>query len=608
MSKTTYPVFGEMLPKADDIQLIVDAFKTEDRKRLTVDGIFNPGIVNNVDDYVQPGTNPNTLKIIPFIAYTRAGNRIEVLNTYDFLTAQSDGSITIDEELNIPNREKNIPYWYHYSKDYTNFADASAQTYKILITKLRPSSILQGIKMKHTVAFTGCGEVYVSIGTESEPEKFTPKFLLSDTPRDNNIETSNVLYSESGANYVPVYAYFTCSLSTLNFLTSGSLSISLCITNVSNVDYDEEDTDGGIPLVNVKGEWKPNITYYIVARYITEDSDLRSINIHNDDVDIDTTPFYARQTDSFKFLALRRTGSSIDTITDNDVKLGRVVSDQEGNITIYTNSYNAENKTFDTEYLTLPGVRFRDFAYEDIQDYIKDKVSKTGDTMTGNLTMSNAKRIEFLGQKKYSIGALNGQKQFTLYSSDGRGLNLNGNDDQPCYFNGELSFRLLHEGDSVANQDLSNLSNTGLEKFVAKTGDTMTGALFVVSPALSSDSTQVSTTAWVRSLLAENGGMTTYRKSADGFYKFTNGLILQWGSVTANFDTRLRITLPTPFTNVAYRVMTQNYNTGVASSGANQMATTIYAQATTYFDIFLQRVDNKSVSQSQITEWFAIGF
>ena len=52
MSKTTYPVFGDMLPKKQDIQLIVDSFKEEDRKRLTTDGVFNPGIVNEVDEYL----------------------------------------------------------------------------------------------------------------------------------------------------------------------------------------------------------------------------------------------------------------------------------------------------------------------------------------------------------------------------------------------------------------------------------------------------------------------------------------------------------------------------------------------------------------------------
>lgn len=535
MSKTTYPVFGDMLPKKQDIQLIVDSFKEEDRKRLTTDGVFNPGIVNEVDEYLRQGTNPNTLKIMPFVAYTKSGNRIEVSNIYDFLTISSEGQEIIIDDTNIVEEEKDVPYWRHYQKVYTNFAEATTQTYKLLLTNLKPGAILQGVKLKHIQQFNGCGTVYVSIGTETEPLKYTPQFLISDIPTEDNIETSNILYSESSTNETPVYAHFTCTQNTLNSLISGSLDISLCIANVSNADYDDEEVEGGIPLVNTIGSWKPNMTYYIVARYTTQKSDLRSINIHNDEIDIDTVPFYSRETDDFKFYALRRTGAIIDPITDNDVKLGRVVSDSNGDITIYVNIYNSTTKTFDTDYLTLPGARFRDFAYTDIEEYIKNKVNKTGDTMSGALTFTNGNKITLVGANTYNINSANGSEQLNILSNVGRGLIMAGTNDTLYYYDGENRYKILNENDNVANQDLSNLSNAGEAKIVLKSGDSMTGALYVPSPADDDNSTRVATTSWVRKFILESGimlGRMDYSNAipnidiSNGYTILSNGYII----------------------------------------------------------------------------------
>lgn len=415
MSKTTYPVFGEMLPTTEDIQLIVDSFKEEDRKRLTADGIFNPGIVNTIDDYVQEGSNKNTLKIIPFIAYTRSGNRIEVSNTYDFLTPAESGKITVNDD-NIVDKQKNIPYWNHYSKNYTNFTEATNTTFSILIDELKPSSILQGVKLNFTQTFRGCGDVYVSIGTSTEPEKFTPKFLISEETEDTNIETSNVLYCESGSQYIPVYATFTCSLNTLNNLTAGSLSISLCITDVSNVEYEEKEIEGPLSLKNISGIWKENMTYYIVARYKVIQSDERSINIKDDDIDLSSKPFYARETDSFDFFALRRTGSYIDSLTDNDVKLAKVTTDNYGNITIFTNSYDESNKVYNTEYLTLPETR--------LKIYSENIVRTEGGTINGILNFTKNSSINFNNDNEKIFNISLSNNNLNVFNTENNGLSF----------------------------------------------------------------------------------------------------------------------------------------------------------------------------------------
>lgn len=462
MSKTTYPVFGEMLPSTDDMQLIVDCFSEEDRKRLTLDGIFNPGIVNNIDNYLQKGSGKNTLKIIPFVAYTKSGNRIEVANTYDFLSPDNNGNIPVNEDVNRINKEKNIPYWYHYSQNYLNFVNVSQNTYSLLITNLKPGSILQGIKIKHTQSFRGAGEVKVSIGPGvysdfknkiwniNEPQKFTPEFIISTQPSADDIETSNLLYCESGTEYVPIVATFTCSEGILNNLTSGNLQISLCITDVSNVTYDELDTnDDGLPLTNAIGYWEPNITYFIVARYTNTYDELTSINITDDDIDLQTKEFYSRKIDSFKFKALRRTGPVIDYLTNDDIKLGKVISDNQGNIAIYVNEWDEGFKSYNTDYLTLPSIRFKEFSDTIIKQLEDSKVSKSGDTLSGNLEFENNIGLVFKGTSEYNIKEVeNGNLQ--LFDNNNRGLYLKQEENKrPFYFDGLTDYKILTDGDSI---------------------------------------------------------------------------------------------------------------------------------------------------------------
>lgn len=464
MSKTTYPVFGEMLPTSEDIQLIVDSFKEEDRKRLTADGIFNPGIVNEISNYLQEGTQKNTLKILPFIGYTKSGNRIEVEGTWDYLMPQKNGKIILDETLNLVSRTKDVPFWVHYSKNYTNFTEAAGQSFSILIDLLKPGSILQGIKMKHTQAFLGAGDVFVSIGvgepvkTKEELEsnqilnanKFTPDFEISSEPLNEYIETSNIVYSEYNNAYIPVYATFNCTLNSLNNLTSGSLNISLCVTEVSNVEYEKIEFDkGGIHLSNATGYWEPNTTYYVVARYKTKDTDERSINITNDEIDLQTTPFNARQTDDFEFYALRRTGSIVDPLTDDDIKLGKVVSDNQSNILIYINEYDETSKTFCTDYLGFPNIRFTSFIKE-VEEKISKKVSKDGDTMVGDLIFNNS-GININGTNNYSIKQ-DENGRLKLFSNN-KGLYLKEDNQLPYYNDGKNDYKLLTSGDqNIVNE------------------------------------------------------------------------------------------------------------------------------------------------------------
>lgn len=78
------------------------------------------------------------------------------------------------------------------------------------------------------------------------------------------------------------------------------------------------------------------------------------------------------------------------------------------------------------------------------------------------------------------------------------------------------------------------------------------------TPPINDNSTQIATTEFVKYILFSSGnGLATFSKGKNGFYKFANGLIIQWGSSQAN-QRRVTVTLPTKFTSKdSYQVVTQ---------------------------------------------------
>ena len=362
MAQNTFPAFTDMIPTVEDIQLIVDSLRQDDRYRTTKDGIFTPGIVNQIDTYLEIGSalDGNSLKIKPFIAYTANGDRIEVSSTWDNLYAQ--GNVIQVTDANKVSEYINIPVWYPYSISYSNL-NAEDLTQQVKLIELGKGSILHGIKARAVAPFTDSSEsnIFISIGTEAEPEKFLPPTLISEQTSDINV--MNLMYSLSDINSTPIIVTFTSDSGNLNLLNNGSLTINLCIANLSGFDNsDISYTEGGFALTNnMTGTWQPSTTYHIVVRYeeiASKNKQLKYTTI--DGTEITTVSEPTRYTTSYGFYALRKTGSIIDYTTINDVKLGEIVTDTAGNISrVFINGKNNYGDDY-TQYLTIPGYRFVD--------------------------------------------------------------------------------------------------------------------------------------------------------------------------------------------------------------------------------------------------------
>ena len=229
------------------------------------------------------------------------------------------------------------------------------------------------------------------IGTNEELDKFLPDTLISDSNLSTNLSVMNLMYSLDDANTTNIVITFKSDSASLNTLTSGSLTINLCIANLSSFDNSSLDlSEGGYEVNNLStGYWQPSTTYYIVARYIENLSNYVSLNYKDaNGNNVSTTSEPTRVTTNYKFYALRKSGSATDITTSNDVKLGEVVTDVAGNIAaININGTNQVTGDPYTQYLTLPGYRF--LSNIDAAQIADGTVSNTRfqylNTLTGNV-------------------------------------------------------------------------------------------------------------------------------------------------------------------------------------------------------------------------------
>ena len=86
---------------------------------------------------------------------------------------------------------------------------------------------------------------------------------------------------------------------------------------------------------------------------------------------------------------------------------------------------------------------------------------------------------------------------------------------------------------------------------IDSSGNTSTS---VITPPLNNNSTEIATTAFVKSVLSSSGnGLATFSKEKNGYCKFSNGVIMQWGVIEiSTYNQTGTVTLPTAFSSANY--------------------------------------------------------
>lgn len=77
-----------------------------------------------------------------------------------------------------------------------------------------------------------------------------------------------------------------------------------------------------------------------------------------------------------------------------------------------------------------------------------------------------------------------------------------------------------------------------------------TGAITATTAGATDNTTKLATTAFVRSFATTTGGLSTWSKSASGYFKLLNGLKVQWG-YSSSISQGGTITFPTAFASAS---------------------------------------------------------
>lgn len=185
--------------------------------------------------------------------------------------------------------------------------------------------------------------------------------------------------------------------------------------------------------------------------------------------------------------------------------------------------------------------------FNNIISDVNTKVSKSGDTMSGTLNL---------------IGISDDNCQQRIVSGD-YGVMFR-NDNENFYM------LLTNAGDPFGHWN----------DFRPFTLNFTGGYVTTETPTAGDDSSKIATTAFVKSVLSGSGtGLATYKKDSNGYIKFNNGIIINWGRVHINAATSATVTLPIAFTSTNYKVVGTIYNTDAGSQknmGVNNYTTTSF--------------------------------
>lgn len=140
-------------------------------------------------------------------------------------------------------------------------------------------------------------------------------------------------------------------------------------------------------------------------------------------------------------------------------------------------------------------------------------------------------------------------------------------------------------------------SKTDLNAKANIASPTFTGSPKSTTPASSDNSTRIATTAFVKALVgaANNGGIVSANLAQNGYVKFANGFILQWGYLAASTSGNKTITLPISLSSTNYAIATmaqsgsfENYfNASLQSKARNSFVVSVPSQGSSYYTGFL---------------------
>ncbi len=248
----------------------------------------------------------------------------------------------------------------------------------------------------------------------------------------------------------------------------------------------------------------------------------------------------------------------------------------------------------------------------DLSDYVKkDEIDELSDTflpLSGG-TMQGVLKSDIQSSGINAIQFTNGNFATTDTSAP-----------DAVTYNGQLVFNgsdnawtgILENVHNSSNQIYTQMStrriidDTAYSSYVRSVVDS-SGNAYAQCPTYTDytdSSTKIATTAFVKNVLSASGkGFATYSKAANGYIKFINGIIFQWGTTTLSINSTTTVTFPTAFTSTNY-VINANF---FASANIDDNPIP-YASSTSSFCIYgTNKGANDSWSSVKVA-WTAVGY
>lgn len=230
-----------------------------------------------------------------------------------------------------------------------------------------------------------------------------------------------------------------------------------------------------------------------------------------------------------------------------------------------------------------------------------NKVDRTGDTMTGSLNIEVDQYPLTLIKSDFTKGTTpEAATYFTIPFNDSTNSSTSYTDTRlgalevAINTSGTITTNVIAYKNAVGENVRATLSAS-----VASDGTTSTTA---VTPPANSNSTNIATTKWVKDFVKTSGSnyMSTFSKAQKGYYKFTNGLIINWGE-TEFAKTGTEVSFATAFTSTNYQVAI-----GVKSTDAGNYSVggAVMSKNTSKFKAY----GYKTGGTSAMLYWIAIGY
>ena len=280
--------------------------------------------------------------------------------------------------------------------------------------------------------------------------------------------------------------------------------------------------------------------------------------------------------------------STLETLQANSI--AEITTNKESALSDITTAETNVLANIDTSKLNTLA-QIEELANSSIEDInatgIDTKVSKSGDTMTGILFFKFDDNFDY-SQTTTTQETYSGIVDFTDENGNLCGQISN-------YIN--TSNNLVTRIDAIRSVN-GEIKRSSIHVFVDANGNAKAQ---VTTPASSDNSSQIATTAFVKSVLSSSGnGLATFKKNANGYIKFANGIIIQWGSCTSAQNTAKTATFALSFTSTNYKLcLTQNSNNQV-----DQYANTIYVSKRTATNFTYSSPAKDSVTW----HWIAVGY